>query len=153
MPGKVNPVIPEFAAQAGYAVFGFDGMVADACAAGNLELDAFLPLAAWAMLSSIEILERAGRALAEKCVIGITPNPEIMSQALTNSTASAIVLVPVIGHDKASELAQKAIHSGKSMEQVVLESGLLSKAEWDELIRPERLNAIGESGVKREEGK
>jgi len=152
MPGKVNPVMPEFAAQSGMAVFGLENMVSMAAAAGNLELNAFLPLACWALLSAIEILDRACRLTAERCIRGLSANAEAAAGTLKNSLAAAVLLVPIVGHQRASEIALDAAKRGVSLEQSVLESGVVSREQWAELMRPERLNALGDPTLEGGQG-
>ncbi|MDZ7815787.1 MAG: aspartate ammonia-lyase [Planctomycetota bacterium] len=144
MPGKVNPVMPEFAAQAGMAVYGFDGMLSHAVAMGSLELNAFVPLVSWSLLSSIDLLARACDGLCTRCVVGIEANEEVLSRTLRSSTAAAVMLVSVLGHEKASQIARAAVERGQPLEHAVLESELLSKEEWEMLIQPQRLNSLGE---------
>jgi aspartate ammonia-lyase len=144
MPGKVNPVIPEYAVQAGMVVYGFENIIALAAASGNLELNAFLPAICWSLLSSIDLLADASRKLASRCVTGIRANTARTSADLRNSTAAAVMLVPIIGHDAASRIALKAIEQGLPLEQAVLEEGILTREQWEELISPQRLNSLGE---------
>jgi len=143
MPGKVNPVLPEYAVQAGMAAFGFEAMIAHAVSAGNLELNAFLPLACWALLSMIEVLARACEKLAE-CVRRMEARSETMERYLRESTAAAVLLVSKLGHERASEIALDAVRRGVSLEEAVLASGEVSKEEWEAMLSPQRLNALGE---------
>lgn len=144
MPGKVNPVIPEFAVQAGMVVFGLDSIVAYAAAAGSLELNAFLPAICWAMLTSMELLDTAARKLALRCVAGIEAREDVLTRQLRNSTAAAVMLVPLVGHAIASEIALAAVREGIGLEAAVLRSGRVTREQWEELIHPQRLNALGE---------
>ena len=144
MPGKINPVLPEFAVQAGMVVFGLDAIVANAAAAGSLELNAFLPAICWAMLTSTELLDTATRKLALRCVAGIEAREQTLSRHLRASTAAAVMLVPLVGHALASQIALAAVREGIGLEAAVLRSGRVTPEEWEELIKPQRLNAIGE---------
>ena len=144
IPGKVNPVIPEFAVQAGLAVFGLEGMVASSVASGNLDLNSFLPLTCWALLTSLDLLRSACKKLAERCVSGIEADRKLLEARLRSSTAAAIMLISRFGHNKASSMAREAVEKGIPLEDAVLESGLMSVSEWEALITPERLNALGE---------
>ncbi len=145
MPGKVNPVIPENAVQTGMAVIGFDSMITSAASAGNLELNAFLPLVCWSLLSAIEMLENACIKLASRCVRGIEANGDVMAEHLRNSTAASVLLISKIGHEAASRIAFAAVQKGIPLEQEIIESGLITRDEWEAMISPSRLNALGEN--------
>lgn len=148
MPGKVNPVMPEFAVQAGMAVFGFENMTAQAVSAGNLELNAFLPIVCWSMLSSVEILDRACRKLSERCIRGIEANADFLDTVLRNSTAASVLLISRLGHEKASRIALNAIQMGIPLEQAIMDTGEITREEWEDMISPQRLNSLGESSSR-----
>ena len=143
MPGKVNPVLPEMAVQAGMAAYGYEQMISMAVASGNLELNAFLPLVAHALLNGLELLERACRRLADRCVDGIEPVRDACRISVETSLAAGTALVPLLGHEKASDLVREAAQSGRALKDVVLESRLVTEEEWNELTSPERVNALG----------
>lgn len=143
MPGKVNPVIPEAAAQAAILVMGHDQVIAQAAAAGNLELNQFMPLIAHSLLESIGLLTNACNTLRIHCVSGIKSNEEQCLKNILNSTALITALIPVIGYEKASELAKKAKSEGKSIRETVLNSGIINELKLNELISPEAVNQLG----------
>jgi aspartate ammonia-lyase len=101
MPGKVNPVIPEAATQAAMLAMGNDSVIGAACAAGSLELNAFLPLIAHCLLENLEILSRADDLLCRYCVDGIEADEARCRAHVENSTAAATALVPVLGYERA----------------------------------------------------
>lgn len=139
MPGKVNPIIPEVVSQVAFAVIGYDLTVTMAAEAGQLELNAFEPVMAYSLFNSLDMLGRACRTLAERCVKGITANREHCRRMVENSIGLVTALVPVIGYEKSAEVADLALQTGGSVYEIVLEKGYLSKADLDELLTPERM--------------
>ena len=108
MPGKVNPVIPEVVLQVAGQVIGNDAAITFGAQAGNFELNVMLPLMANNLLQSIHLLGEAVRALAEKCIKGLSANAEKCAAYLEQSLALATAFVPALGYDKAAALAKKA---------------------------------------------
>ncbi|HPC43754.1 MAG TPA: aspartate ammonia-lyase [Candidatus Latescibacteria bacterium] len=149
MPGKVNPVIPEMAVQTGMATFGFEHMISLAVSAGNLELNAFMPLIAYAMLTSLDLLERAVDRLARLCVQGIEADREQCANYVITSHAVATALVPVLGHDATARLVAEAERSGRSLRDVAVSSRALTAEEWEDLTSVERVNALGSPVVRK----
>jgi aspartate ammonia-lyase len=150
MPGKVNPVIPEAVQQAGLLVQGYDSVIASACGAGNLELNPFLPLVAYCLLDEIEILNRSCKALSERCVMGLEANEERCRANLENSTAIATALLQVMDYEKAATLAAEAERQGRTIRALVMEQGILTAAEFDQLISPEAVCRLGSPARKPE---
>ena len=143
MPGKVNPVIPEAVTQAAMLVMGHDATIAMACAAGNLELNAFLPLIAMCLLDSLDVLARADTILARHCVQGIEANVERCRRHVASSTALVTALVPVLGYHRACAISQRAARTGEPIGSIVVRDGLLTAAEFSELISPEAVCRLG----------
>jgi len=143
MPGKVNPVIPEAATQAAMKAMGNDSVIAAACAAGSLELNAFLPLIADCLLENLDVLARADDVLARLCVDGIEADEERCRAHVENSTAAATALVPALGYERASEAARLAKEQGKMLRLIVTELGWMSAAEFDKAISPEAVCRLG----------
>ena len=152
MPGKVNPVIPEAATQAAMKAMGNDSVIAAACAAGSLELNAFLPLIADCLLENLDVLARADDLLARFCVDGIEADEARCRAHVENSTAAATALVPALGYERAGEAARLAKEQGKTLRAVVAELGWMSAAEFDEAIGPEAVCRLG-SPVRKVESK
>jgi aspartate ammonia-lyase len=134
MPGKVNPVIPEVVNQVAFEVIGNDVTITLAAEGGQLQLNAFEPIIAHSLFSSIEHLGNAAATLAEKCVRGITANHDVLRERVANSIGLVTALSPTIGYDNATSVAQEALLSGRGVIEVVLERGLLTAAEVDRLI-------------------
>ncbi|MCL0033062.1 aspartate ammonia-lyase [Peptococcaceae bacterium] len=121
MPGKVNPVMPEMVTQVSYQAISNDFAISMAAQSGQLELNAFLPLIADNLLSSIEMLSSAMKLFSERCIEGIEANEKRCAELLENSVSWVTVLVPKIGYERASELAKKALEKGISLKQAILE--------------------------------
>ncbi|MCL1800866.1 MAG: class II fumarate hydratase [Promicromonosporaceae bacterium] len=136
MPGKVNPVIPEAVLQVCSRVVGNDATVAWAGASGNFELNVQMPVLAAALLESITLLANAARLLAVKCVAGITANVERCYQLAAGSPAIVTALNPIIGYERAAEIAKYAVTHGVSVRGAVLalglvDSGVITVAQLD----------------------
>jgi len=134
MPGKVNPVIPEAVIQVAAQVIGNDITVTMAGQAGVFELNVMLPVIAYNLLQSIGLLDNAITVFTEKCITGITPNIEKCSSNLEQSLALATALVPVIGYDKAADIAEKAHKTGKTIRETAIESRVLPEGEINRIL-------------------
>jgi aspartate ammonia-lyase len=139
MPGKVNPVIPEVVNQIAYVVIGNDVTVSFAAEAGQLQLNAFEPVIARSLFQSISYLAAGCRVLREKCVEGIQANRERMATFVEESAGLATALNPSLGYAIATEIAQEAHRTGRRVRDLVLERGLLSPQQLDQILSPERL--------------
>ena len=142
MPGKVNPVIPEAVSQAAMTVMANDQAITFACSMGNLELNAFLPLIADALLGSLDLLTNACSILRRLCVAGLEANEARCRTHVESSTASITALVDAIGYHAAQEIAAEAKAAGKSI-RIVIERGLLSEEMFDELVSAESVTRLG----------
>jgi len=153
MPGKANPVIPEAVTQAAMLVIGNDAAITSACAAGSLELNAFLPLVAHCLLENIDLLARADDLLCRLCVDGIEADEARCRAHGENSTAAATALVPILGHQRAGEAVRIARAERKPLRAVILERGWMSAELFDECISPEAVCRLGSPHMqeKREE--
>ncbi len=138
MPGKVNPVIPEMVLQVGYQVIGHDVVITMAAQAGQLELNAYEPIIAYNFFQALKVLKNAIPIFAEKCIKGIRPNHpglDIVHRSIGLVTA----LNPVLGYKATSQVAKKALETGRPIREIVLEEGLLD-ADWlDVLLSPKRM--------------
>lgn len=139
MPGKVNPIIPEVVNQIAFEVIGNDMTITMASEAGQLQLNAFEPVMGWSLFKSISHLEAGCRTLAQNCVAGITANRELLAARVRASAGLATALNPYIGYENATRIARDAVKSGRGVAELVLERGLLTQAQLDELLRPEVL--------------
>jgi aspartate ammonia-lyase len=143
MPGKVNPVIPEAVSQAAMVVMANDQAITQACSAGSLELNAFGPLVADALLGSLGLLTRACEIFRSRCVEGIEPNAEVCGANVDSATATITALVETIGYEAAGEVAQLACDGKKTIRRIVIDSELLTGEQFDELVSPQRVMRLG----------
>ncbi len=139
MPGKVNPVIPEVMNQVAFEVVGNDMTITMASEAGQLQLNAFEPIMAWALYKSITHLTRACTTLQHNCVEGIEPDHNLLARRVAESVTLVTALNPLIGYEKAALIAKKALAGGGTIAQVAQELGIMSQAEMQALLVPERL--------------
>jgi aspartate ammonia-lyase len=139
MPGKVNPVIPEVVNQIAFEVIGNDVTVTFAAEAGQLQLNAFEPIIAHNLFNSLIYLRQGCLTLAERCVDGISANREYLRQTVEHSIGIVTALNPYIGYENATAVAKEAHATGRGVYELVLEKGLLTKAQLDDLLRPEVL--------------
>jgi fumarate hydratase class II len=136
MPGKVNPVIPEAVLQVAAQVMGNDLTITLGGQGGAFELNTMMPVIAYNLLQSIEILGRAAAHLGGKCVAGITANREKASAYIEQSLALVTSLTPRIGYDRAAQIAHRAYRSGKTIRQVAAAEGVLTEEELNRVLGP-----------------
>jgi aspartate ammonia-lyase len=136
MPGKVNPIIPEVVNQVAFEVIGNDLTVTMAAEAGQLELNAFEPVIAFNLFRSMDMLGRACRTLAQRCIQGITANREHCRRMVENSIGLVTALNPLLGYEKSAEIAKEALATGRAVTDIVLEKGYLSREELEDLLSP-----------------
>ncbi|WP_350306211.1 aspartate ammonia-lyase [Photorhabdus viridis] len=139
MPAKVNPVIPEVVNQVCFKVIGNDICVTMASEAGQLQLNVMEPAIGQAMFESISLLSNACRNLVEKCINGITANKEVCESFVFNSIGIVTYLNPFIGHHNGDIVGKICAETGKSVREVVLERGLLTETELDDIFCVENL--------------
>jgi aspartate ammonia-lyase len=125
MPGKVNPVIPECVAQCAMQTVANDAAITLAAASGQLELNAFLPLIADALLDSLTLLRNAVNRFREACIDTLVADPAACARHLEASTATALLLVPTLGYDAAAVLANASLATHKTIRELVLEKSQL----------------------------
>lgn len=139
MPAKVNPVIPEVVNQVCFKVIGNDTTVTFAAEAGQLQLNVMEPVIGQAMFESISLLSNACINLRDKCVDGITANREICKNYVFSSIGIVTYLNPFIGHHNGDVVGKICATTGKSVREVVLERGLLTEAQLDDILSVENL--------------
>ena len=138
MPGKVNPVIPESLLQICAQVIGNDTTIMLSGQGGVFELNTMMPVIAYNLIQSIQLLALGVRSLAEKCITGIVANPETCAAYVDKSLAIATYLVPALGYDRAAAVSKKAHHSGRSIREIVLEEGLMPGEAFDRLLQAQK---------------
>ncbi|MVX66758.1 aspartate ammonia-lyase [Clostridium chromiireducens] len=139
MPGKVNPVIPEMVAQVSLRVISNDSAITMASSMGQLELNAFTPLIAECLLESLELLDKSVMIFKEKCIDGLQMNKDRCLENIENSLVSATSLVHHIGYDKASLISKKALATGKTIREILLEEQILPVEVIDKILSPAEL--------------
>ncbi len=139
MPAKVNPVVPEVVNQVCFKVIGNDTTVTFAAEAGQLQLNVMEPVIGQAMFESIDLLANACVNLRDKCIDGITVNRQVCLDYVFNSIGIVTYLNPFIGHHNGDIVGKTCATTGKSVKEVVLELGLLTEAEIDDILSPENL--------------
>ncbi len=139
MPAKVNPVIPEVVNQVCFKVIGNDLTITMASEAGQLQLNVMEPVIASSLFESINLLKNASYNLKEKCIEGITANPEICLRNVMSSIAIVTYLDPVLGHETCDSIGKECAKSGKSVSEVVLERKLLTQEQLDEIFSVENM--------------
>ncbi len=139
MPGKVNPVIPEVVNQIAFKVIGNDLTVTLGAEAGQLQLNVFEPVIAQSIFESIEMLKNGMDTLRIRCVDGILADEDQCRKSVERSLALVTALVPVLGYETCSALAQEAVSTGRSVYALVLEKELLPKKELEDMLRPENM--------------
>ena len=143
MPGKVNPVIPEVMNQVCFEVIGNDAAITMAVEAGQLQLNAFEPLMAWALHKSLTHLSNACRTLQVNCVEGIVANEALLDARIAESVTLVTALNPLIGYEKAASIAKTAIANGKQIAVVAEELGIMSAADMKKLLVADKLTQAG----------
>ena len=146
MPGKVNPVIPEAAAMVAAQVIGNDATIAIGGLSGNFQLNVMLPVIAYNLLQSIEILANVAVLLADKAIAGFKVNEEHIREALDKNPILVTALNPVIGYEKGAATAKQAYKEKRPIMDVALETTGLSKAELAKLLDPAALTKGGIHG-------
>ncbi|MBD2494504.1 aspartate ammonia-lyase [Nostoc sp. FACHB-280] len=142
MPGKYNPVMAEMTSMVCFQVMGYDSAIALAAQAGQLELNVMMPLIAYNLIHSIEILGNTIAVLTERCIQNITANRERCLAYAEGSLALVTALNTHIGYLNAAEVAKESLATGKSLRQIVLEKGLMTEAELAEVLNLEQMSSI-----------
>ena len=139
MPGKVNPVIPEMVMQVSAQVIGNDNTITFSSSNGNFELNTMLPVMAYNLLESIELLTTSTDVFEKKLINHLEANTEKLDENIQKNSILVTALVPVIGYDKSAEVAKEAMSQNKTIKEVLLEKNLISSEEIDELLNIEKL--------------
>jgi fumarate hydratase class II len=139
MPGKVNPTQCEAMIMVCIQVYGADAAVGMAGGRGNLELNVTKPVIIYNVLHSVRLLTESSQSFTEFCVEGLEPNEARIRQHLENSLMLVTALNPLIGYDKAAEVAKKAHKEGSTLREAAISLGYLTGAQFDEAVRPESM--------------
>ena len=141
MPGKVNPSMAEALNMVGFQVIGNDTVITLAAQAGQLELNVMMPVINYNLLQSIHLLTNVVRVFTERCVKGIAADEGRCRELAERTLGLATILNPVIGYEAAARIAKEALASGKPVRDLVVEKGILSKREADEILNPYQMTS------------
>lgn len=143
MPGKVNPVIPEAVAMVAAQVMGNDATIAIAGQSGNFQLNVMLPVIAYNLLQSIDLLANAARSLADSALAGFTVNEQRIGEALNRNPILVTALNPVIGYEAGAKIAKEAYATGRPIKDVAAEHTQLSDEDLTKYLDPRELTKAG----------
>ncbi|MGM0123345.1 fumarate hydratase, class II [Enterococcus sp. AZ194] len=143
MPGKVNPTQCEALTMVAVQVMGNDTAIGIAASQGNFELNVYMPLLAYNLLQSIELLTDSLASFEEKCLRGLTVNEEKMAEYVNQSLMLVTALNAHIGYDKGAEIAKHAFNEKLTLKQASLDLGYVTEKEYDSWVKPERM--LGEN--------
>ena len=142
MPGKVNPVVPELVNLVAFRVMGNDYTVTLAAHSGQLQLNAYEPVEGLAMMESQHLLDNTSKTFRTKCVDGITVNEKVLEHYLETTVGIVTALNPVVGYEKATELAAEAYKSGKGILEIIREQKILDEKQIADLLDPVKLTNL-----------
>ena len=145
MPGKINPVIPEVVSQVAFAVIGNDMTITMCAEGGQLELNAFEPVAFYRLFESITAMTGAVKTLIDNCILGITANVDRCKYLLDHSVCTVTGLCPHIGYKHSADIAKTALKAGKTIRELVLEEKLFTVEQLDEILDPYPMTVPGAS--------
>jgi len=145
MPGKINPVIPEAVAMVAAQVIGNDATITVAGQSGNFQLNVMLPVVAYNLIQSIDVLSNSSRLLADQAIAGFTVNEANLSAALDRNPILVTAMNAVIGYDRGAAIAKKAYAEGRPVKEVAKEMTDLTDAELERLLVPAEL---AQGGIK-----
>jgi aspartate ammonia-lyase len=149
MPGKVNPVAPEVVGIVCFRVMGNDASVGLVAHSGQLQLNAYEPLEGIACMESQHLLYNVSQLLRTKCVDGITVNEKVLEHYMETTVGIVTALNPVLGYEKATELAKEAYASGKGIIEVIREKKILTEAQIADLLDPVKLTNLDPSQYQK----
>jgi aspartate ammonia-lyase len=149
MPGKVNPVIPELVNLIAFRVIGNDYTVSLAADHGQLQLNAYEPIEGLAVIESQSLLQRASIAFRTRCIDGITVNERVLERYMETTVGIVTALNPILGYDKATELASEAYKSNKGILEIIREKKILSEQQIKELLDPVNLTGLDKTKYQK----
>ena len=147
MPGKVNPVMSEMVMQVCTQVIGNDATITWAGANGNFDLNVMMPVIAHNILESVRLLSNAATVFRERCIEGIEANVARCNELVEYSMAMVTSLAPIIGYDRAAEIAKESAKTGKTVRQICTERQILPEAELNKALDPIEMTKPGGEGA------
>ena len=145
MPGKVNPVVPEVVNLVAFRVIGNDYVTTLAAHSGQLQLNAYEPVEGLSILESQHLLFNTSKLFRTKCIDGITLNEKVLAHYMETTVGIVTALNPILGYEKATELAQEAYKSGKGIMEIIREKKVLTEAQIKDLLDPVKLTNLDKS--------
>jgi aspartate ammonia-lyase len=145
MPGKVNPVVPEVMNLVAFRVMGNDYVTTLAAHTGQLQLNAYEPVEGLCIIESQHLLYNTSNLFRTKCVDGITVNEKVLAHYMETTVGIVTALNPVLGYEKATELAQEAYKSGKGILEIIREKNILTEQQIKDLLDPVKLTNLDKS--------
>jgi aspartate ammonia-lyase len=145
MPGKVNPVIPELVNLVAFRVMGNDYTVTLAAHSGQLQLNAYEPIEGLAVMESQHLLFNTSKTFRTQCIDGITVNQRVLTEYMNTTVGIVTALNPVLGYEKATELANEAYKSNKGILEIIRERKLLTEAQIADILDPAKLTKLDKS--------
>jgi aspartate ammonia-lyase len=149
MPGKVNPVVPEVMNLVAFRVMGNDYVVTLAAHSGQLQLNAYEPIEGLAVIESQSLLFNTSQLFRTKCIDGITVNEQVLAHYMETTIGIVTALNPVLGYEKATELAAEATKSGKGILEIIREKKVLTEQQIKDLLDPIKLTGLDLSKYKK----
>jgi len=149
MPGKVNPVVPEVVGIVAFRVMANDYAVTLASHSGQLQLNAYEPLNGLSIIESQQLLNNVSKLMRTKCVDGITVNEKVLAHYLETTVGIVTALNPIIGYEKATELANEAYKSGKGILEIIREKKVLTEQQIADMLDPVKLTNLDPSQYKK----
>src|SRR5579875_1216799 len=143
MPAKVNPVIPEAVTMAAVKIIGDDATLANAAQYSFLELHMMLPLIGFIIIEEIKLAANASKEFADKCIRGVKPNVEKCRRYAESSLMVVTAIAPKVGYDKAAMIAKKAMATGKTIKEILLEEGIMKAEEIDKILYLKKMTEGG----------
>jgi len=150
MPGKVNPVMPEVMNIVAFRVMSNDYAVDLGAHTGQLELNAYEPLAGLAVIESQSLLYRTSILFRTKCIDGITVNEKTLEHYMETTVGIVTALNPIVGYEKATELAAEAYQSGKGILEIIREKNILTESQIQQLLDPVKLTGLDKSKYQQQ---
>jgi len=149
MPGKVNPVMPEVMNLVTFRVMGNDYVTTLAAHSGQLQLNAYEPIEGLSILESQDLLYRTSILFRTKCIDGITVNEKVLARYMETTVGIVTALNPIVGYEKATELAQEAYKSGKGILEIIREKHVLTEPQIKDLLDPVKLTNLDKAKYKK----
>ncbi len=146
MPGKVNPVIPEVINQISYHIMGCDATITKAAEAGQLELNVMQPVIMYNLFQGIEMMRNGIDTFIDNCIVEIEANKERCRSLVDGSVGIITAINPHVGYETAAYVAKKALSEDKSVREIIIEEGILSEKELDEILDPYEMTEPGIAG-------